>query len=112
MLPPKAPELHILTQVVASAAMPGTVTLTASLSQPRRGRPLHPFSRKVTGTGSCGENITVACGVAGGGWTVRGQGPETGAGSGRVGGVHPGTEAVGQGRVFHTRQVEKGRRVC
>lgn len=40
------------------------------------------FSRKVTGTGSCGENITVACGVAGGGWTVRGQGPETVAGSG------------------------------
>lgn len=81
---PEAPELGILTQVVASAAMPGTVTPTASLSQPRRGQPLDRVSRNVTGTGFCGGKITVACGVAGGGWTVRGQGPATGHGVGRL----------------------------
>lgn len=101
---PEAPELGILTQVVASAAMPGTVTPTASLSQPRRGQPLDRVRRNVTGTGFCGGKITVACGVAGGGWTVRGQGPA-------VGGVDLGTEALGEGSVFHTRQVKKCKRV-
>lgn len=54
----------------------------------------------------------MACGVADGGWTVRGQGPETGCRVRGVGGVDPGTEAVGEGRFFHTRQVKKCRREC